>query len=593
MKKNKFKMLANLLSENKKSMLASMCFSALGSICTVAPFVLIFKVIEYFLTHEVLRDLSPVILLFALALINLILKYLFAMISFSFAHIAAFDLVYKIRINLAGHLGRLPVGYFGKKNSGQILKIMQDDVESIESFVGHQVPDAVAAFTLPIVILCYLFYLDWRLAVVTAIPFGLMLILFKLATKGFLVGQNRKEITQKYHHSMEKMNSAILEFVKGMPIIKIFNITADSFKKLRNSILNYQKTVVDFQKGATPYRALIGAIVLGGGIFILPLAFYLLQKNMVDSLTVIFFLLLGTGCFFSMLKVMVVWTRMELIVAGMQRIENIFQANPLSEPKNICLPQKNNISIKNVSFKYNEKDDNVLKDINMEIKENAFIAFVGASGAGKTTLINLIARMWDVTKGEIAIGKVSLDKIGSKGVTQKIGTVFQEVQILTDTVENNIRMGNQKVAFCDVEAAAKAAACHEFISELPSGYKTIIGEGGESHLSGGERQRIALARVILKDTPIVLLDEATSYADAEVETKMQKSFSELATKKMVIVIAHRLSTIVNADQIFVFKKGQIIERGTHDELLKEDRVYKKMWTLRTEARKWSARADSE
>jgi ATP-binding cassette subfamily B protein IrtA len=581
------KALLNLIKDKKLPLMVCTLLAALGSLFLIVPFALIFKIIDYYLQFGVKAPVEPVLNWLGLAIGALILRYGLIVASFIFSHIAAFDLLYRIRVRLTQHIGTLPMGFWSKKNSGQMLKIVQDDVEGIESFVAHYFPDAAAGFTLPLVTLAYLFTVDWRLALAAAVPLPVTLVLLYMMWNGVLTGQNRKELTKKYHNAIENMHMTMLEFVHGMPVVKIFNLNVASFKRLKEAVLTYREIVVTWSKGVSPYRALLATFILGGGLFILPLGIYLLESGMLDVGTIILFVLLGTGCFGSLLKAMMLITNLEFITTGIKRINEVLAARSLYEPgESSRLPTKFDIELKRVGFRYNVTGPDILKDINMKLPEGSFTALVGPSGAGKTTIVNLIARMWETTVGSIAIGGVSLLDMGTKGVTTVVGTVFQDVQMLTDTVRANIRMGNQKASQPEIEKAARTAACHDFIMKLPHGYDTVIGEGGEVHLSGGEKQRIALARVVLKNPPVILLDEATSYADAENETLMQEAFSKLMVNKTVVVIAHRLSTIVGADQIFVIDKGRVAETGTHRELLKLNGLYTSMWNAHTRAKQW-------
>ncbi|MCT4562712.1 MAG: ABC transporter ATP-binding protein/permease [Maledivibacter sp.] len=581
------KLLLNLIKEKRLPITICVILASLGSILLIVPFALIFKIVDYYLQFGIKASTEPVLRWLGIAFLALVLRYGLIISSFVFSHIAAFDLLYNIRVRLTKHIGTLPMGFWGKKNSGQMLKIVQEDVESIENFVSHNFPDIAAGLVLPFATLIYLFTVDWRLALAAAIPLPLSILIVYMMWNGILTGQNRKELTMKYHKSIENMHSNMIQFVQGMPVVKVFNLTVDSFKKLKESILSYCEIVTVWSKGVSPYRAVLTTVVLGGGIFILPLGIYLLQAGKVDVATIILFLLLGTGCCKGLINAIMITSRMELIIAGIKRINDVFSVQPLFEPVMPKLPQKYDIELKNVGFRYSENGPAILKDINMTLPEGSFTALVGPSGAGKTTLINIIARMWEVTEGDICIGGVSVKDMGTKGNTEIVGTVFQDVQMLTDTVRANICMGNINASQQEIERAAKAAACHKFIMKLPNGYDTLIGDGGEVHLSGGEKQRIALARVVLKNTPIILLDEATAYADAENETMMQEAISKLMYNKTVIVIAHRLSTVVKADNIFVINKGDVAESGTHQELLELNGLYNKMWNAHIRSKNWN------
>jgi ATP-binding cassette subfamily B protein len=577
-------LLLETFKQKKIEFILSVILAALGSVLYIVPYVIIFYIIRYYLNAGVNASFEPVIEMLFYGFLAIVLRYILVISSFVSSHIAAFDLLYIIRKRLTEHIGTLPMGFWSSNNTGRVRKIIQEDVETIENFVAHHIPDMVSGLVLPLVTLAFLFTVDWRLAIAAAIPLPLGLILVKMMWSGAGTGQQRRESFREYHDSLEKMNSTSVEYVQGMPAVKVFNLTLDSFRRLKFSVLDYRKFVLKISKKSTPYWATFSAIVVGGGIFVIPTGLYLLQMGEINVSTMILFLLLGTGCMCEFIPFIMTVSHSEYIFEGAKRIESILNEKPLPEPSSPIIADRYGIELNDVCFRYHNSE--VLSNINTVIPEGSFTAIVGPSGAGKTTLVNLMARMWDVSCGTIRIGGVDLRDMGTAGVNRTVGTVFQEVQMLTDTVRENIRMGKTDVTQESIEKAARAAACHDFILSLPNGYDTVIGEGGEVHLSGGEKQRIALARVILKDPPVILLDEASSYADAENETRMQEAFSKLMAGKTVVVIAHRLSTIVNADSILVVNHGEVEEQGTHDQLLENKGLYYQMWKAHTKARHW-------
>lgn len=573
------------MGEKRKEFTASIIFSTIGSLMGIVPYALIYWIIEYFLTGGKGADLGPVYHVVKIAFIVIAVRYIFVISSFVFSHIAAFDLLYDIRTRLTRHLGTLPMGYWSENNSGTVRKILHSDVESLENFMAHHVPDVVSGFVLPVATITYLFTVDWRLALVTLIPLVLGMVLMNMMM-GMGKNSKRKVLMQKYHDSLGDMNSSTVEFVQGMPVVKAFGIVVDSFKKLKGALVNYRQLVILISKEQSAYWGIFSAVILGGGIFILPLGIYLLSGYQVSVATLLLFLILGSGCFLGFVNLIMITGHIERITEGIKRVQNILDEEPIFEPHIPATPQNNSIILDNVNFRYKKDAPLVLENINEKLEPGSFTAIVGPSGAGKTTLVHLMARMWDVEEGSIKIGGATLPELGTKGINSIVGTVFQDVQMLTDTVANNIAMGKH-LTVEEIEDAARVAACYDFIKELPRGFDTIIGEGGEVHLSGGEKQRISLARVVAKKPEIVLLDEASSYADAENEYRMQEAFSKVTKDKTVVVIAHRLSTIVDADKILVVDEGRIKERGTHDELLELDGIYTKMWNAHTRAGDWT------
>ncbi len=579
--------LLSFIKEKKTELIWTVLLASIGAILSIVPFVLIYKIIIIFITNGVNASIQEITKIIGIALVFIILKYCFVVSSFVFSHIAAFDLLYIIRTRITEHLGKLPMGFWTKNNSGKIRKIIQEDVERIELFVAHHLPDTVSGLILPIVTIGFLFTVNWKLALIAMIPVPLGFIMVKMMFSGFGNKKvNRKEMWEKYLHNIEKMHSTIVEFVEGMQVIKAFNITTNSFTRLKNSVKSYRDLTVGMSKTQTPYYAVFTAITIGGGLFIIPYGLYLLKSGQIDVGSLVMFLIIGAGCLHQYVKVMEITGHMELIFAGGRRIQSVLNATPLSEPNNPVLPENYTIEISNLNFQYDKNGKKTLKNINLKIPENSLTAIVGPSGSGKSTLVNLLARMWEAEKKSIKIGNINIEDIGTEIVNKVIGTVFQDVILLTDTVENNIRMDKINASKEDIIMAAKIANCHDFISKLPKGYQTIIGEGGEVHLSGGEKQRISIARVVLKHPKIVLLDEASSYSDSENEVKIQEAFSKIMQNRTMVIIAHRLSTIVHADQIIVMNEGEIVERGDFDSLIKQKGLFAKMWNIHTRKENW-------
>lgn len=581
------KVLLNLVKSKKIHLIFSMLLSALASLLAIVPYIFIYYIIDVFIKKGLSTSFNEIIYYVSWAAAALVLRYVLLISAFVFSHIAAFDLLYEIRLKLLKHLGKLSMGYWSKSNSGKTRKIIHEDVELLENFIAHQLPDAVNALILPIATIAYLFFEHWALALVTLIPILIGAFLVKMMWGGSGSGSSKKELMAEYSKSLEAMHSTSVEFVRGMPVVKAFNITAKSFLRLKNAVMLYKKLVIKWSKAMGPYWAIFSGIILGGGIFIFPLGFYFLSQGSVSVSTLLLFILLGTGCFNGYAQLVSIVAHMEFPIEAASRIQSILGERVLFEPTFPEKPDNFSIEIKNLNFKYEDEGGETLKNINAFFPEGSFTALVGPSGAGKTTLVNLIARMWESEHPSIYIGEKSLQQLGTEGINAYVGTIFQDVQMLTDTVASNIRMSSTKASIEQVISASKVAYSHAFIEQLPKKYETVIGDGGEHHLSGGEKQRIALSRVILKNPPIILLDEATSYTDAESETLIQNAFSKLMLGKTVIVIAHRLSTIVKADNIIVMDKGEIVEQGKHEELLKNEALYSKMWQAHNRARTWN------
>ncbi len=506
---------------------------------------------------------------------------IFLFISLILSHIAAFDILYELRVKLSNKLAKLPLGFFSNKSSGHIKKVMGEDVERIELFVAHHIPDIISSILFPIMIITYMFMVDWRLALIAMIVFTVAL------TIGASMNNSRmKIIAQEYIKVLGKMNGSIVEFVKGIQVVKVFTNSTKTFERLNKNINDYQKFSFNITKQwAGPYigfNFVLAATIL---VIIPPAIYFLITADSYSEYvpTVLMFIVLGGSMFFPMLKLIWIGGVISQVSVGVNEVDSILFQKELQQSTSRAQIKNYSIEFDNVSFSY-EKEV-ILKNISFTASEGTITALVGPSGGGKTTIAMLTARFWDTAAGEIKIGGVPLRQIPSDQLMDIISFVFQDSILFFDTIEENIRMGNSDASFEDIEKAAIAAQCHEFISNLPDGYNTLVGEGG-TYLSGGEQQRISLARAILKDAPIILLDEATAYSDPENESKILESFSHLIKGKTVIVIAHRLNTIVSSNQILYINDKIIQERGTQANLLKQNGRYAKMWNAYTTAQDW-------
>lgn len=503
-------------------------------------------------------------------------------VSLMLSHIAAFNILYEIRMQLAQKMVHLPLGFFNRRASGELKKIMSDDVERIELFIAHHIPDIVTAILFPLILVGYMFTVDWRLALVVLAIFAMAF----LVMGRMYVGKTIREVSERYVEKMGRMNAGIVEYIRGFQIVKTFTESTDAYRKLNEDIKGYRKFAcgVNFQYRPT-YMGFL-TILSSALLFIIPVAVWLLEKS--DSYAafipvVLMFLLFGTAIFFPVLKLLWIGSFLNPNNMGIQKIDDILYMDEIDEPALSRYPEDAHVEFRNVSFAYNTTT--ILKEVSFTANPGTITALVGPSGAGKSTIAMLAARFWDIQDGEILIGNVPIKEIPTSVLMDNIALVFQDNMLFFDTIEENIRMGNKTATFEDVKRAACAAQCHEFIEALPDGYQTLVGEGG-TYLSGGEMQRLALARAILKDAPVILLDEATAFADPENEGKILEAFSHLIKGKTVLVIAHRLGTITNADHILYLDKGMITEKGTHEELLALHGAYAHMWKTYNRAKEW-------
>ncbi|WP_372486502.1 ABC transporter ATP-binding protein [Brevibacillus laterosporus] len=580
--------LLELAGEKKSLMVWSAILSTVSVFLMLVPYISVYFVMTELLTHA--SDISAVdasyILQWAFwGIGGMVLGYLFMYVGGMCSHIAAFRILYGIRVKLSDHIGALPLGYFNKNATGKIKKIVELDVEKIELFIAHQLPDLINTVVMIVAIIVTMFSLNIWLALACVIP---MLIGFA-AQYSMMAGKKARQGLKEYFDALENINTSSIQYVRGMPSIKIFGQTVHSFRKFHEDMLHYRNFSVtytdNFQNGYVSFKV----IILSLATFFLPVGLFFISTdphNVAFAATLLFFLVLTPGISTPLFKLNSFASTINVIVEGVNRIDDIFKETTIKEPEVGKKPSSYDIEFHEVSFSYGgEGSVEVLKGISFTAPQGKITALVGPSGSGKSTVAQLIPRFWDVQKGSITIGGVDIRDMKMHELMNNLSFVFQDTFLFSDTLYNNILAGRPTATKEEVHAAARAAQCHEFIERLPNGYDTLIGEGGV-YLSGGEEQRVSVARAILKNSPILVLDEATAYADPENEYQMQLALRELIKDKTVLIIAHRLTTICEADQIIVVKEGQINDIGTHGELLAHRGLYKSMWDAYTSSAEW-------
>ena len=570
------KRLLQIAGQRKGLLFTSCILAVLHSVLSLVPYALVFYIIKE-LTKRV-PDFSLTYSYVSYAIGAILISMLAFFLSGVLSHIAAFNILYGLRKTLTNKVGALPMGYLSHRNSGAFKKIISDDVERIETFVAHQIPDFVKAVALPLLTISYLFKEDWRLALISCLPLVVLALIMPL-----MLGKKNQHLTEKYHHSLEELSSGIVEYVRAMPVMKIFQQSAETFEKYGKKVYTFHRFVSDWIRHSSAPFAIFMSFASNAMLPVLALGLYLYFRQGVSLPTLLLFLILGTGYMRPLFVMSNMVMQLQLIEQGVQQIDAILTQPILPEGKTSEQPQNHDICFDQVSFAY-EADRYVLEDISFTAKEGTITALVGPSGAGKSTVGQLLSRFWDVTKGRITIGGIDICEFPIEVLMRQVSFVFQDSFMFQQTMYENIRMGMDKTKD-EVIAAAKAAQLHDFIMSLSQGYETRFGQSGV-HLSGGEQQRFQLARAILKDAPILVLDEATAFADPENEHKIQEAFAQLIKGKTVLVIAHRLSTITTADQIIVFEKGHINAIGTHSELLEHSPLYKRMWDAHNRAKEW-------
>lgn len=501
------------------------------------------------------------------------------------SHLAAFGTLYDLKVNFASHLARVPLGLHMMVGSGKLRKIMDENIEKIEGFIAHQLPDLAASLIAPVVMVGILLYVDWRMGLAAllgvVLAFGIQMKMYG--------NEGAKKMMDQYQASMEDMNNASVEYIRGISVVKAFRQTVYSFRRLRDTIKTYTSFVIPFTLSwETPYSACI-AIVNNIYLFVAPVGI-LIGSRAADTEWIssfIFYLIFVPSIASVLMKVMYVNSGSMRILGGVEAMDAILNEPELTQPAKPRTVSRHDVVFQHVHFSYDKTGGNeALRDVSFTAKQGEVTAIVGPSGGGKSTIAHLIPRFFDVDSGAITIGGEDVREMSSTYLMDQVSFVFQDVFLFKQSVMENIRMGNQDAADEQVIEAAKAARCHDFIQQLPDGYHTVIGTRGV-HLSGGERQRIAIARAIAKDAPIVVLDEATAFADPENEHLIQKAFETLMRNKTVIIIAHRLSTIQSADNIVVVDEGRIVEQGSHDTLLAMKNKYSAMWNTYMNTANWT------
>ena len=568
---NNLKFLLKLSGQHKIKLIISAMFSIISTTLSAIPYLLVYSIILEIFNKEI--SYNKIKSLVFIAILFIILGVAARILSGIFSHISAFNILYKIRIDLIEHMSKLNMGFFKKNMTGKLKKIINEDVEKLENFIAHQIPDLSSAFATPLIFLGIMFYFNWRLSLVLFIP----IILGILAQSGMF--KNYMGKVDHFYKLVAKLNSTIMEYINAMNVMKAFNLTAKSFKDYRDNTQEYADYWIELTELAVPYYSAFLCLVDTGLLFIIPIGGIMLLNGKITISVYILFLLMSTIFLNSLRTLFELSESLSFLLKGMEKIIEIFNEKE-QKSGNISFPEHFSESLKyeNVTFAYNKAK--VINNFTLTIRAGTTTALVGPSGSGKTTIGLLAGRFWDIDEGKITIDGTDIKDISYESLMDNISFVFQDTFMLHDTIYENIIMGKNYTRE-EVENAAKKAQIHDFIMSLPDRYETKIGEGGIK-LSGGEKQRISIARAILKNTPIVILDEVTSYSDIENEAKIQSALKTLLKGKTALIIAHRLYTIKNADNIVFMKKGQITEQGTHEELLRNRADYWHLWSLYNE-----------
>ncbi len=552
---------------------ASWVLSAVSALVALVPFVYIWKILRDVLNAA--PDYAQAVNIPHygwMAVLFAVLAYLIYIAALMCSHLSAFRVATNLRLEVSEHLATLPLGFTETFGSGKLRKIIHESTGAAETFLAHQLPDKYNAMATPIGLLVLLLVFDWRLGLLSLVPVALGFVIMSAMT-----GRRMADKMRQYGNALESMSNEAVEYVRGIPVVKTFGQSVFSFKKFKATIDEYEKWVIAYTKELRMPMMLYTAAINGVFAFLI-VGGLLFTRNGVTSeflLNLLFYIIITPVISLTLTRIMYM-SENELVVAdALARVDSVLDAEPVPENDHPRHPKDASVSLKDVHFSYDGKTD-VIKGVSLKIQPGQMVAFVGPSGGGKSTLANLICRFFDVQSGSVRVGGADVRDIPKEELMDPISFVFQNSRLLKGSILDNVRLGRAQATEAEVLAALKAAQCMDIVEKFPEGIHTVIGTKGV-YLSGGEQQRIAIARAMLKNAPILLLDEATAFADPDNEAKVQAAFAQLAKGKTVLMIAHRLSTVANADCIYVVQDGQIVESGTKDELCAQNGLFARMW----------------
>ena len=568
---------------------ASWLLAVISALIALLPFVYIWKIIK-----EVL-DVAPNFSSATGLVHNGIMAMIFAIVSFLVyisalmcSHLAAFRVATNMRVAVTEHIAKLPLGFADSFGSGKLRKIINDSTGATETYLAHQLPDKYAALATPVGLLVLLFVFDWRLGLLSLIPVVLAFLVMSSMT-----GKHMAEKMKQYNNALENMSNEAVEYVRGIPVVKTFGQSVFSFKKFKSTIDEYQKWVVAYTKDMRVPMMFYTAAINGVFAFLIAGALWFTADGVTNGflLNLIFYIVITPVISLTLTKMMYMSENNMIVKDALERIDGVLSVSPMSESETPEYPADSSVELNDVHFSYDGKNE-VIRGVSMNIGAGQTVALVGPSGGGKSTLAGLMARFFDVKSGSIKVGGADIREIPKEELMNAVSFVFQDSKLIKATIAENVKLGKPDATDEEDAAALHTAQCDDIIQKLPDGADTVIGTKGV-FLSGGERQRIAIARAVLKNAPVIILDEATAFADPDNEAKVQKAFSELSKGKTVIMIAHRLSTVANADCIYVIKDGLIAESGRRDELLEKNGVFAEMWKEYAASVEWKVAKEGE
>lgn len=499
------------------------------------------------------------------------------------SHVAAFHVQAEMRSQMMHHIVTLPMGFMDSEGSGKIRKIVNESSAATETYLAHQLPDQTGAYATPVGLLVLLLVFDWRLGLLSLVP-----VVAAFLIMGSMTGEKMQQKMKEYQNALEEMSSEAVEYVRGIPVVKTFGQSVFSFKRFQTSIKNYEKWTISYTKDLRMPMVLYTTIINAVFSVLIATAFFFTASD-AYLLNLLFYIIITPIITVTLNKIMFASENQMIVADALERIDGILDRQPLPETKDGRAVEDSSVTFENVSFRYENASKDALHQISLQIKDGEHVAFVGPSGGGKTTLASLAARFFDTTEGTVRVGGVDVRDIPSEKLMEKVSFVFQDSKLLKMSIYDNVRMGKKDATREEVLQALKDAQCEDIIAKMPNGIDTVIGSKG-TYVSGGEAQRLSIARAMLKAAPILILDEATAFADPDNEAKVQAAFSRLSEGKTVIMIAHRLSSVVDADRICVLKDGEIREMGTHKDLVANGGIYAHMWEAYNQSVCWKVGA---
>ena len=577
------KLIRNYAGGHKNLITLGRCIAALSAILVLIPYYDLWKIISIAVNNEDTGRISHYAWQAVILTVASLLIYIAALLC---THIAAFRVQANMRSALMRRIITLPLGVFDEDGTGRIRRIVNDSTAATETFIAHQLPDKTVAAVTPVGLIVLIFAFNWKIGLICMIP-----AVIGFACMMSMMGKGMQEKMKEYQNALDTMSSEATEYVRGIPVVKTFGQTIHSFKRFKSSIDGFGKWSTDYtlmlRLPMTAFMTCINAIFA----FIVIAAFVFAGDEVTAGhiLNIMYYIIVTPLITVALTKVAYSGEAEMTLIDALKRVDSIMEIEPLEDNNSGKMPAGHDVELKGVTYRYKDAVRDAVNNVSIKIREGEHVALVGPSGSGKTTLAELMVRFFDVTEGEILIGGVNVKEISSVELMKQVSFVFQDSRLIKKSILDNVRMAKPDASESEVLDALKKAQCMDIIEKLPKGIHTVIGEKG-TYLSGGEQQRITIARAYLKDAPILILDEATAFADPDNEAKVQAAFEELSKGKTLIMIAHRLTTVMNADRIFVMDNGRCTESGSHDELMEKNGLYRRMFDEYSRSVEWKVGA---